>query len=67
MRRHKTRVESDVRLLDVPLRLIEKYRDASPGGQLFRVPRITNRKISQDMAILAESLSKVENDICKKL
>ena len=128
MRRHKTRVESDVRLLDVPLRLIEKYRDASPGGQLFPVPsnnccnghlhalerrcgfrthltfhvgrhtfatlalnrgmpvetlsrilghtnirttqiyaRITNKKISQDMAILAESLSKVENDICKKL
>jgi integrase len=66
-RRHKTRVESNVRLLDVPLRLIEKYRDASPGGQLFPVPRITNRKISQDMAILAESLSKVENDICKKL
>ena len=29
--------------------------------------RITNKKISQDMAILAESLSKVENDICKKL
>lgn len=125
-RRHKTRVESNVRLLDVPLRLIEKYRDAAPNGHLFPVPsnnccnehlhalghrcgfrthltfhvgrhtfatlalnrgmpietlsrilghtnirttqiyaRITNKKIRQDMAVLAEGLSEVENTICK--
>ena len=127
-RRHKTRVESDVRLLDVPLRLIEKYRDTAPDGHLFPVPsnnccnehlhelerrcgfrthltfhvgrhtfatlalnrgmpietlsrilghtnirttqiyaRITNQKISQDMAVLAEGLSSIENDICLRI
>ncbi len=127
-RRHKTRVESNVRLLDVPMRLIEKYRDAAPDSRLFPVPsnnccnehlhalgrrcgfhthltfhvgrhtfatlalnrgmpietlsrilghtnirttqiyaRITNKKISQDMAVLAEGLLHVEQDICGKL
>ena len=127
-RRHKTRVESNVRLLDVPLRLIEKYRDAAPDGRLFPVPsnnccnehlhelerrcgfrthltfhvgrhtfatlalnrgmpietlsrilghtnirttqiyaRITNKKISQDMAVLAEGLSSVEKAIGRKI
>jgi len=127
-RRHKTRVESDVLLLDVPLRLIEKYRGTLPDGRLFPVPsnnccnehlhllerrcgfrthltfhvgrhsfamlalnrgmpietlssvlghtsirttqiyaRITNKKISQDMTVLAERLSRVEADICKVL
>lgn len=37
-RRHKTRVESDVLLLEVPLRLIEKYRGVMPDGRLFPVP-----------------------------
>ena len=127
-RRHKTRVESDVRLLDVPLRLIEKYKDQVPDGHLFPVPsnnccnehlhelerrcgfhthltfhvgrhtfatlalnrgmpietlsrilghtnirttqiyaKITNKKISQDMALLAEGLSKVEQAIGRKI
>ena len=127
-RRHKTRVESDVRLLDVPLRLIEKYRDTAPDGHLFPVPsnnccnehlhelerrcgfrthltfhvgrhtfatlalnrgmpietlsrilghtnirttqiyaRITNQKISQDMAVLAEGLSQVEQAIGRNI
>ena len=127
-RRHKTRVESNVRLLDVPLRLIEKYRDAAPDSRLFPVhsnnccnehlhalgrrcgfhthltfhvgrhtfatlalnrgmpietlsrilghtnirttqiyARITNKKISQDMAVLAEGLSSVEKDICLRI
>lgn len=127
-RRHKTRVESNVRLLDVPMRLIEKYRDAAPDSRLFPVPsnnccnehlhalgrrcgfhthltfhvgrhtfatlalnrgmpietlsrilghtnirttqiyaRITNKKISQDMAVLAEGLSSVEKDICLRI
>ena len=127
-RRHKTRTDSNVLLLDVPLRLIEKYRGTLPDGRLFPVPsnnccnvhlhalerrcgfrthltfhvgrhtfatlalnrgmpvetlsrilghtnirttqiyaRITNQKISQDMAALAEKLSRVEADICTKL
>ena len=127
-RRHKTRVESNVRLLDVPLRLIEKYRDAAPDGRLFPVPsnnccnehlhelerrcgfrthltfhvgrhtfatlalnrgmpietlsrilghtnirttqiyaRITDKKISLDMAVLAQGLLQVEQDICGRL
>ena len=37
-RRHKTHVESNVLLLDVPLRLIEKYRGVMPDGRLFPVP-----------------------------
>jgi integrase len=127
-RRHKTRVESDVRLLEVPLRLIEKYKGQAPDGRLFPVPsnnccnehlhelerrcgfrtrlsfhvgrhtfatlalnrgmpietlsrilghtnirttqiyaKITNKKISQDMAVLAEGLSSVEKDICLRI
>ena len=123
-RRHKTRVDSNVRLLDVPLRLIEKYKDQAQDGHLFPVPsnnccnehlhelerrcgfrthltfhvgrhtfatlalnrgmpietlsrilghtnirttqiyaRITNQKISQDMAVLAEGLSEVEGEL----
>lgn len=37
-RRQKTSVESNVRLLDVPLRLVEKYRGTLPDGRLFPVP-----------------------------
>lgn len=37
-RRQKTRVESNVRLLDVPLRIIEKYRGTTGDGRLFPVP-----------------------------
>lgn len=37
-RRQKTHVASSVRLLDVPLRLVEKYRDTAPDGLLFPVP-----------------------------
>jgi len=127
-RRHKTRVDSNVRLLDVPLRLIEKYKDQAPDGHLFPVPsnnccnehlhelerrcglrthltfhvgrhtfatlalnrgmpietlsrilghtnirttqiyaRITNQKISQDMAVLAEGLSQVEQAIGRNI
>ena len=36
-RRQKTRVESSVRLLDIPLQLIDKYRGQRPGS-LFPVP-----------------------------
>ncbi len=38
VRRHKTHVESDVRLLDVPLKLVEKYRGRTGDGRVFPVP-----------------------------
>ena len=124
-RRHKTQVESNIRLLDVPLRLVEKYRGTAADGHLFPVPsnnccnenlqrlaercgikthltfhvgrhtfatlalnrgmpveslsrilghtnirttqiyaKITDKKISADMAALASGLSAVERDIC---
>jgi integrase len=127
-RRHKTRVESNIRLLDVPLRLVEKYRGTVPDGHIFPVPsnnccnenlqrlaercgikthltfhvgrhtfatialnrgmpietlsrilghtnirttqiyaKITDRKVSADMAALAGSLAAVEADICRKI
>lgn len=123
-RRHKTQVESNIRLLDVPLRIVEKYRGKMPDGRLFPVPsnnccnenlrqlekrccikthltfhvgrhtfatvalnrgmpvetlsrilghtnirttqiyaKITDKKVSADMAALADSLSGVERDI----
>jgi site-specific recombinase XerD len=127
-RRHKTQVESNIRLLDVPLRLVEKYRGTMPDGHLFPVPsnnccnenlqrladrcgikthltfhvgrhtfatlalnrgmpveslsrilghtnirttqiyaKITDKKISADMAALASGLSAVEADICRRI
>ena len=128
VRRHKTKVESNIRLLDVPFRLIEKYRGTQPEDKLFPVPsnnccnenlrrlakrcginlhltfhvarhtfatlalnrgmpieslsrilghtnvrttqiyaKITNKKISEDMAILSGNLSAVEKAICTRL
>ncbi|UVS55314.1 site-specific integrase [Bacteroides thetaiotaomicron] len=36
--RQKTGVESNIRLLDVPLRILEKYRRLSEDGRIFPVP-----------------------------
>lgn len=51
VRRHKTGVESNVRLLDVPLRLVEKYRGTLPDGRLFPVP--TNNCCNENLQHLA--------------
>ena len=128
IRRHKTHVESYIRLLDVPFRIVGKYRGTVPGGLIFPVPsnnccnenlqklaarcgigqhvtfhvgrhtfatlalnrgmpveslsrilghtnirttqiyaKITNKKISEDMARLAIGLSGIEQDICRRL
>ena len=128
MRRHKTNIESNIRLLDVPMRIVEKYRGTVPGGLLFPVPsnnccnenlqhlaarcglqihltfhvgrhtfatlalnrgmpveslsrilghtnirttqiyaKITNKKISEDMAALSAGLSSIEREISKRL
>lgn len=127
-RRQKTGVTSNIRLLDVPLRIVEKYRGVRSDGRLFPVPsnnccnenlrrlasrcgirtrltfhvgrhtfatmalnrgmpveslsrilghtnirttqiyaKITDKKISADMAALADSLTGVVQDIGPKL
>lgn len=127
-RRHKTGIASNIRLLDVPLRIVEKYRSAQQDGRLFPVPsnnccnenlgnlarrcgirvhvtfhvarhtfatmalnrgmpveslsrilghtnirttqiyaKITNKKISADMAALADSLTGIAQNICPRL
>ena len=37
-RRRKTNTESNIRLLDVPKRIIEKYKGLSKDGHVFPVP-----------------------------
>ena len=51
MRRHKTHVESFIRLLDVPLRLVEAYRGTQPEGRIFPVP--SNNCINVNLKKLA--------------
>lgn len=38
MHRQKTGVQSNIRLLDIPLRIIEKYRGLGKDGKVFPVP-----------------------------
>ena len=38
MHRQKTGVQSNIRLLDIPLRIIEKYRGLGKEGKIFPVP-----------------------------
>ena len=42
--RQKTGVESDIRLLDVPLRIIQKYEGMAEGDKLLPVPCYPNCK-----------------------
>ena len=51
-RRHKTQIESHIRLLDVPLRLVEKYRGTLPDGHLFPVP--SNNCCNENLQRLAK-------------
>ena len=51
-RRHKTQVESNIRLLDVPLRIVEKYRGTLADGRLFPVP--SNNCCNENLQHLAE-------------
>ncbi len=50
-RRKKTRVESNIRLLDVPLRIIDKYRGSMPDGRLFPMP--SNNCCNENLGKLA--------------
>lgn len=126
--RQKTRVETNVRLLEVPLKIIGKYRGEVSDGRLFSMPsnnccnenlrhlaarcgirirltfhvgrhtfatlalnrgmpietlscilghtnicttqiyaKITDRKISDDIAVLSESLTPIEKVLCRRL
>ncbi len=42
MHRQKTGVQSNIRLLDIPLRIIEKYRGLGKEGKIFPVPSYVN-------------------------
>ena len=50
-RRHKTGIASNIRLLDVPLRIVEKYRGTLPDGRLFPVP--SNNCCNENLGHLA--------------
>lgn len=52
VRRHKTGIDSNVRLLDVSLRLVEKYRGTLPDGRLFPVP--SNNSCNMNLQLLAQ-------------
>jgi len=50
--RQKTRVECRIKLLDIPLRIIEKYRGEGTDGKLFHVPATCS--LSRSLKIIGE-------------
>lgn len=50
--RQKTKVECRIKLLDIPLRIIEKYRGEGTGGKLFHVPATCS--LSRSLKIIGE-------------
>lgn len=51
--RHKTKTPVNVPLLDIPKKIIEKYKGVSKKGQLLPVP--SNQKVNQYLAEIAEA------------
>jgi site-specific recombinase XerD len=49
--RRKTGVESRIPLLEIPLRIIEKYRDTAPNGRLL--PMISNASMNKYLKLIA--------------
>ena len=49
--RKKTKIAYEVPLLDVPLYILEKYRDIVPDGQLL--PMYTNSELNSQLKIIA--------------
>ena len=43
-KRHKTNVTSNVRLLEIPKAILEKYKDKLPNGMIL--PIISNQKVN---------------------
>ncbi len=50
--RLKTKVECSVKLLDIPRKIIEKYRGEGKGGRLFYVPQTCS--LNRSLKIIAE-------------
>ena len=50
--RQKTKAECHIKLLDIPLRIIEKYRGEGKGGKLFYVPITGN--LNRSLKMIAE-------------
>ena len=60
-KRQKTKVPVNVRLLDVPLQIIEKYKDRVKGNKVLPVP--TNQKCNDYLKEIAEVCG-IHKDIC---
>ena len=50
--RQKTGVPSNIPLLEIPIRIIEKYKEADKSGKLFPVPN--NNTLNKHLKIIAE-------------
>lgn len=50
--RQKTKVECRIKLLDIPLRIMEKYKGEGENGRLFRVPATCS--LSRSLKIIGE-------------
>ena len=50
--RQKTKAECHIKLLDIPLRIIEKYRGEGKDGKLFYVPITGN--LNRSLKMIAE-------------
>ncbi len=50
-KRHKTNVASNIRLLDVPKAILEKYKDQLPNGMIL--PIISNQKVNDYLKEIA--------------
>ena len=50
--RQKTKAECHIKLLDIPLRIIEKYKGEGKDGKLFFVPQTCN--LCRSLKIIAE-------------
>ena len=48
-KRHKTNIASNVRLLDIPKAILEKYKDKLPNGMIL--PIISNQKVNDYLEI----------------
>ena len=50
--RQKTKVECRIKLLDIPLKIMEKYKGEGENGRLFRVPATCS--LSRSLKIIGE-------------
>ncbi|MFR9543074.1 MAG: site-specific integrase [Rikenellaceae bacterium] len=52
IKRAKTKVDCSIKLLDIPLKIIEKYRGEGKDGRIFYVPQTCN--MNRSLKIIAE-------------